>query len=694
MPFRGISMDDEGSIIYDGEKFVVNHPGKVPDNFDPGDKPVVGLLKTHPSHPQNRQRPLIPTVIYTAFDKHRANEHQRRVEEVSDTKKQEAKQPESPSSETSLSGFPQDMEYQPDINEAELFNLCDRLCEENPQAMTAMMNFIEGFDPEDEEQTIRHRLNNHLRIIGLNDVFGHGDWYSTPMDPPTLLASPSFQNDTIDMAFADGNIGILQSRKPGAEEEDESQSINLASLNHLRTYVAGWDENWATEADLSHFIINKFANTYGVEVPDDFAGLSVEEQVMTLLQFVHYYREAYYSKTWQYESPHPLSILQEDYHDLLPLLELLDPRPLTDPAVLLDAFSFESQADATDYLRPKVELIYSKLGYELPANWADVEDAVLLANLLHTGIEDMFIRHESDGAFLSDYDPAVIEFRNRYFDSGYSPLNEDFQRLSGTYQSPDYSLFAFVLSIVFEPVDWVLTGAEVVDAASKGDWGSALIDFLLSIAPFVSGRVDNAIRRIAGDVTDTTHQLWRLGARSIKDFYNDSSRGLGILADQQQTVTEEGLAIIRQHLDAPYLDDALNYQPNAEMMSRLQKSFDEGTPISGADLSFYLHEQAEFHIMRQVVDKNMTLREMTENYPLEVITFEPDMIRRNNLLGTPLSELPEDIRNVVSYKYAHERALDLYQVSRYSVYHPKVLYRNQEEFSNRYFEFWGIDKQG
>jgi len=73
-------MDDEGSIIYDGEKFVVNHPGKVPDNFDPGDKLVVGLPKTHPSHPQNRKpspapKYVPPSVIYTAFDNKRAEEH-------------------------------------------------------------------------------------------------------------------------------------------------------------------------------------------------------------------------------------------------------------------------------------------------------------------------------------------------------------------------------------------------------------------------------------------------------------------------------------------------------------------------------------------------------------------------------------------------------------------------------------------
>ena len=81
MPFRGISIDDEGSIIYDGEKFIVNNLSKVPDDFNPGDKPVVGLPKTHPSHPQNRKpspapKYVPPPGIHTAFDNKRAEEHQ------------------------------------------------------------------------------------------------------------------------------------------------------------------------------------------------------------------------------------------------------------------------------------------------------------------------------------------------------------------------------------------------------------------------------------------------------------------------------------------------------------------------------------------------------------------------------------------------------------------------------------------
>ncbi len=57
MPFRGISVDDEGSIIYDGKKFIVRNPkSKALKNFNPGDKPLIGLPEDHPSHPNNRKK--------------------------------------------------------------------------------------------------------------------------------------------------------------------------------------------------------------------------------------------------------------------------------------------------------------------------------------------------------------------------------------------------------------------------------------------------------------------------------------------------------------------------------------------------------------------------------------------------------------------------------------------------------------
>ncbi len=56
MQFSGISIDEEGSIIYDGEKFIVRNPRKIPANFNPGRIPVIGLPPNHPS----RRAPLPP----------------------------------------------------------------------------------------------------------------------------------------------------------------------------------------------------------------------------------------------------------------------------------------------------------------------------------------------------------------------------------------------------------------------------------------------------------------------------------------------------------------------------------------------------------------------------------------------------------------------------------------------------------
>ncbi|MCY4071249.1 MAG: hypothetical protein OXG60_08110 [Chloroflexi bacterium] len=51
MSFTGFSSDQEGSIVYDGEKFIINNPEKVPENFDPGDKPVIYTRPPAPKPP-------------------------------------------------------------------------------------------------------------------------------------------------------------------------------------------------------------------------------------------------------------------------------------------------------------------------------------------------------------------------------------------------------------------------------------------------------------------------------------------------------------------------------------------------------------------------------------------------------------------------------------------------------------------
>ncbi len=121
MSFTGFSSDDEGSIVYDGKKFIVTNPRQVPDDFNPGDKEVVGLPENHPSHPKNRQPSPIPkyvppAVIYTAFDKHRAEEHQKRVQKAGDSGK--PKEKEKPAQEVAQPTLPPD--YVGDIPESPL----------------------------------------------------------------------------------------------------------------------------------------------------------------------------------------------------------------------------------------------------------------------------------------------------------------------------------------------------------------------------------------------------------------------------------------------------------------------------------------------------------------------------------------------------------------------------------------------
>ena len=65
MSFAGFSSDEEGTIVNDGENFIVNNPGKVPENFNPGGRPVVGLPEGHPSHPDYRKKLPNPELAIT-----------------------------------------------------------------------------------------------------------------------------------------------------------------------------------------------------------------------------------------------------------------------------------------------------------------------------------------------------------------------------------------------------------------------------------------------------------------------------------------------------------------------------------------------------------------------------------------------------------------------------------------------------
>ena len=377
--------------------------------------------------------------------------------------------------------------------------------------MTAVMNLVEGFDPDDDEQTIQQRVSNHLRIMGLNDAFGHGDWYTTRLDPSVEHTATRIVDHYFDKveasraalltASATDQESIPNEQQLSVEAPDkESRRLNYHALEHLRKYVDGWDDTWTTENDISNFIIEKLADIYGIQVQEGFADLPIEDQLQEFLEFIYYHRESYYSRTWQYTSPYREVVLTADYNDFLPLLGLLKPGPLHSPDALAEAFDFVSEEHAVDYLRHHVELVYAEKGYDLPENWSDFQDSVQLAKMLYTVLEEIRVERESDETYDIEFG-LDFKFHDAYGLQG-SDVNRDFARLAGTHQLPDYSLFVFIVSWLWEPADYAITIAEMGDDIARGDRLSALIRGLIGLVPGAWGRFFKRFRS-ADEIVDS-----------------------------------------------------------------------------------------------------------------------------------------------------------------------------------------------
>ena len=553
MSFNGpaLSFDDEGSILFDGEKFIVNDPSKVPDNFNPGGRPVVGLPETHPGHPNNQAPtlgpfPTIPPGLHVppsptiggpgyALPGGAAN-----PSTETSPRDQSTGQAPSPHSDVQVStGVAQrvatpdagqaeseelvDNEIRPEISEAEIFDVCREYCQRYPEAMTALMNLIEGFDPDDDEQTLEGRVSNFLGLMGANDAFGHGDWYTTRLDPivrntATRIVDYYFdkvepsQEAQIAASVSDEETMSDEQQVTAEAPQREPKRLNYHSLEHARKYIDGWDEAWTTEGDVSDLIIKKLADTYGIQVQEGFADLPIEDQLQEFLEFVYYHRESYYSRTGPYESPYPWYILVEDYDDFLPLLKLLKPAPLHGPEALADAFGFISEEHAVDYLRHHLELVYMDMGYDLPEDWSTHQDQIQLANMLYTVLEEIKLKRESDRDFDIEFG-LDFKFQDAYGLQG-SDVNRDLARLAGTHKLPDYSQFLFILSVIAEPVDYVITGIEVLGDIFRGDGRSALIRALIGFVPGAWGRFYKRFRS-ADEIVDSFRYFDKVDQRAL-----------------------------------------------------------------------------------------------------------------------------------------------------------------------------------
>ena len=544
MAFTGFSSDEEGSIVFDGEQFIINNPDNVPPDFDPGDRPVIytrppvvpSTPVPPPTAPAQQAQSESTSESTQSSQTFRLGERilrRNRERARQDAAAQSREQTETGSSQAvglpdlEASGLVPLMpgrEGTSDIGETELFQVSDNLCEQHPEVCRAALKIIKGFDPvEDDEEDVKTHLRNHLRIMGMNDAFGYGDWYTTRLGPIVSRVATQITDDFFDQvktfdaavraAAAIDEEPMPDEQRVKVEASDrEPQQLNYHALEHLRKYVDGWDETWATEKDVSNVIIKRLEDTYGIQVKEDFAELPIEDQLQEFLEFIYYHRESYYSRTWQYESPYREVILTVDYNDFLPLLGLLKPAPLNSPDALAEAFDFISEAHAVDYLRHHLRLVYTEMGYDLPENWSEFQDRVQLGNMLYTVLEEIKIKREFD----ADYDLEFsldFKFHDAYGLHG-SDVNRDFARLAGTYQLPDYSLFVFIFTMLWEPADYALTIAEMGDDISRGDRLSAFIRGAIGLVPGALGRLTKKLRS-ADEITDSFRWFDAIDQRAL-----------------------------------------------------------------------------------------------------------------------------------------------------------------------------------
>ncbi len=358
-----------------------------------------------------------------------------------------------------------------------------------------------GYEP-DEEQDVLPAFISLARSVGLDEFLaGVEAWYTTRLGPVPSSADAALQNDYIDMAFSD-DIGILQPGRriaeralregasetkdvadsegidPYAEFRPDPSELNERTVQFLQEEFP--DTDLKTREDLQAFFQERLTQ----HVPEfdsaeiEWEDLGTQELILFYYAALEVAMETYERDTYvDSENIHGLveeyNAIREELHIVNELMDRAARTPLEDLDTLLDAYGWDTKADAIYYFRHRVEVVYSKLGRELPAGWDEIDDPVLMANMLHDGIDEMNSILESRETFLDPDDPGAGGWGA--IGNAQNFLYAEPQKLTGTSHQADLSLFVLVASIFFEPLDWALTTLEVIDAVSRGDIGGGWV---------------------------------------------------------------------------------------------------------------------------------------------------------------------------------------------------------------------------
>ncbi len=311
-------------------------------------------------------------------------------------------------------------------------------------------------------------------------------------------------------------------------ESDDLPYLNEGTREYLEKHFP--EESLTTRDELQTFFQERL--TYFVP---EFDTVEIQWDTLNIEELVLVYHAALKTGLEKlYLDKHNLLYREEDRRRVAPELRFIEglqnvvaKTPLEDKGILLATLGWEEEEEhAVGYFRDQIEHVYRGLGENLPENWTDYQDVVVLANMLYNGVKRIKSRQKSDEDFLSLYDPASKVFYDEYYRTGGRDLDEEFHLLSGNESLDLYPLFRFAVGFI-EPIDMLLTIGEVYNSlVIEGDLGEAARN-AMGFLPLVP----SGIAKFAGrsDFLDDTEYLLGKGMTGY-GIYNLVDRGDGPIA--------------------------------------------------------------------------------------------------------------------------------------------------------------------
>ena len=421
----------------------------------------------------------------------------------------------------------------PDISETEVFDVCGEFCQQNPQAMTAVMNLIEGFDPDDDEQTLEQRVSHHLRIMGLNDAFGHGDWYTTRLDPSvehTATRIVDYYFDRVEASRAAVAAMPVTQAEPtvaqgqgyaGIGGSEQPEISVLLQWGLAEAFPGEWDPRWSTRQELQDFLVSDLKrNIQGYDetarvVPGfdgtviNWADLDVEE--MMALYRVEIALELA-ARAEHFEGfPPEYEEIKASLDRATELESLAGPIPLDDTEAYAAAFGIADAEVQRKHVQDQLAVIYKHLNIEMPENHLENRSTTELKYELYYRLN--YDVPQFTGLDENEKENRIGKFLREYHEEAQLRPEDVIDRLQGTFRQPDVLGFLFImgLSIAFEPVDYALTAVDVIQALSEGDTESAIGNFILGVTPFVSSKLDDLILSLLRPIDNVRLPHTRIG---------------------------------------------------------------------------------------------------------------------------------------------------------------------------------------